>query len=395
MILMRLKQLTALTTATALATIFILQPSNAQTFGAQEVPQKDYVAVAAPFGENNYQLLIIEQKSDERACWRESGSNPVMVDPLLIEFDFSGICGRATDSNGYSMRVDGQDYGLDYLLQVVERDGELLLVGSPRNNQNEEIIVGRTNGMAEGYLKINLEPGWNFAKRTYQQRTLGHIYLAKTTGEVIDVPFADIRNDIYREEIATAVEMGFVSGFKEDNTFRPEAELTREQLVSIAIEALKAIPALNVTVSEQVTTSPYPDVDAGRWSAAKIQWAKENDIVSGYPNGTFRPTQPVTRAELIAVENKVARYARNQLGMTGELPNTQTAISFSDTSNHWAAELVSQMSAYCGVASPLNERGTNFAPNEPAKRNYAAAATVRMLDCVMGAETIGKVPNRV
>mgnify|MGYP003564358719 CR=1 FL=1 len=389
MMLMRLKQFSALTAATALATIVTLQPSNAQTFGAEDVPQEDYVAVAAPFGDNNYQLLIIEQKSDDRACWSESGSNPVVVDPLLIDFDFTGICGRATDSNGYSIRVDDQDYGLDYLLQVVKRDGELLLVGSPRNSQDEEIVVGRTNGVSEGYLKIQLEPGWNFAKRTYENRVLGHIYLTKTTGDVIDVPFADIRNDIYRQEIATAVEMGFVSGFKEDNTFRPQAELTREQLVSIAIEALRAIPDLEIMVSDQATSSPYPDVDAGRWSAAKIQWAKENDIVSGYPDGNFRPTQPVTRAELIAVQSKVATYARKQLGETGELPNTQTALNFSDTSDHWAADLVSQMSAYCGVASPLNEQGTNFAPNQPAKRNYAAAATVRMLDCVMGQETIG------
>ncbi|MDR9402952.1 MAG: DUF3747 domain-containing protein [Halothece sp. Uz-M2-17] len=383
---MHFKQFTALSTATALITLLTFQPSEAQNFGAKDVPQDDYVAVAAPFGEDNYNLLIIEQKSDQQACWSESGSSPVVIDPLLLDFDFAGICGRATDSNGYSIRVDGEDYGLDYLLRLVERDNELVLVGTPRNNQGEEIIVGRTNGLAEGYLKIQLDPQWTFAKRTYEDRTLGHIYLAKTTG--IDLPFADIGNDIYRNEIATAVNIGFVSGFKEDNTFRPEGELTREQLVSIAIESLKAIPELNIMVPDQAGTSPYPDVDAGRWSASKIQWAKENDIVSGYPDGSFRPTQPVTRAELIAVERKVAQYARNQLGEMGELPSTQTALNFSDTSGHWAANLVSEMSAYCGVASPLNEVGTNFAPDQPAKRNYAAAATVRMLDCVKGTETL-------
>jgi len=145
---------------------------------------------------------------------------------------------------------------------------------------------------------------------------------------------------------------------------------------------------MNIMVSEQVNASPYPDVDGERWSAGKIQWAKENDIVTGYPDGTFRPTQPVTRAELIAVENKVAKYARNQLGEVGELPGTQTALDFSDVSNHWSANLVSEMSAYCGVASPLNETGTNFAPDQPAQRNYAAAATVRMLDCVKGTEAL-------
>ncbi|PSO46790.1 MAG: S-layer protein [Cyanobacteria bacterium SW_9_44_58] len=383
---MRLKQFTALTTATALATMLTFQASNAQNFGAKEVPQEDYIAVAAPFGDDNYKLLILEQKSDQRACWSESGSNPVVIDPLLLDFDFTGICGRATDSNGYSIRINGQDYGQDYLLQVVERDNELVLVGTPRNNQGEKVVIGSTNGMAEGYLKIQLKPNWDFAKRTYEDKTLGHIYLAKSTAG--DLPFADIRNDIYREEIATAVNMGFVSGFKEDNTFRPEAELTREQLVSIAIEALKTIPEVDVMVENQTNTAPYPDVEATRWSAGKIQWAKENEIVSGYPDGTFRPTQPVTRAELIAVENKIAQYARNQLGKTGELPSTQTAMDFSDTSDHWATNLISQMSSYCAVASPLGETGRNFAPDQPAQRNYAAAATVRMLDCVKGKETL-------
>ena len=40
------------------------------------------------------------------------------------------------------------------------------------------------------------------------------------------------------------------------------------------------------------------------------------------------------------------------------------------------------MSGYCGVASPLNEAGTAFAPDQPGLRNYAAAATLRMLNCV-------------
>jgi hypothetical protein len=40
------------------------------------------------------------------------------------------------------------------------------------------------------------------------------------------------------------------------------------------------------------------------------------------------------------------------------------------------------MSAYCGVASPLNETGNAFNPNQAARRNYAAAATLRMLNCI-------------
>ncbi|MEG4913698.1 S-layer homology domain-containing protein [Microcoleus sp. B7-D4] len=43
-----------------------------------------------------------------------------------------------------------------------------------------------------------------------------------------------------------------------------------------------------------------------RWSAGKVLFARDNKIVSGYQDGTFKPTQPVTRAELMgcAIEGR-------------------------------------------------------------------------------------------
>lgn len=174
-----------------------LMPTAAQAdptfspFGQQAVDQNAFVAIAAPYGEekDRYQLLIIEQKSAERACWSEAGEAPTQIDPLLLNFDFSGVCGRSTDSNGYSIRIDGRDYGLDYLLVLVPRNGELFLIGSPRVDPNaDEIVVGRTRGMSEGYMKIFLEPGWEFAKRTYEDRVLGHVYLTAEATDLTSLP---------------------------------------------------------------------------------------------------------------------------------------------------------------------------------------------------------------
>jgi N-acetylmuramoyl-L-alanine amidase len=157
---------------------------KAGTFDSQEVNSDKFIAVAAPFGDNKYQLLIIEQRSNQRPCWQEVGSNPAIVDPLLLNFDFTGICGRSTDSNGYSIRMQGQDLGLDYLLRVVERDGELVLIGTNRmNRQAPTVEIGRTQGLSNGnFLKIELDPGWRFTRRAYQGRALGHIYLTSDTG---------------------------------------------------------------------------------------------------------------------------------------------------------------------------------------------------------------------
>lgn len=155
-----------------------LSPTTAATFDTAEVNANNFIAVAVPYGNNQHQLLLIEQLSKQKACWNENGSNPVSVEPLLLNFDFSGICGRTTDSNGYSIRMNGEDLGLDYLLRIIERNGELVLVGSHRiNRQAPDIEIGTTKGKSNGFTKIFLNPGWRLTRRTYQGKALGHIYL--------------------------------------------------------------------------------------------------------------------------------------------------------------------------------------------------------------------------
>lgn len=377
----------------AAATALSIFAPNAQaaTFSETEIDQSEYIAVAAPFGNGLHQLLIIGQVTDEKQCWSESGSNPVIVDPLLVNFDFSGICDRKTDANGYSIRIDGEDQAQNYSLRIRQRGGDLVLVGSPPpNSQGQEIELGRANGVTDGFAKIQLDPDWRFTKRTFEKKVLGHIYITKGVSQI---PFPDVENDIYLKEIREAVALKFVSGFEEDNTFRPNESLTREQLVSLVLEALKNVPNTTINLPTNASQDPYPDVEAGRWSAAKIAFAKENKIVEGYPNGEFRPTRTVTRAEMMAVLRRAAEYAKNLQGLPPELQDKQTPFSFSDTADHpWASSLITQMSAYCGVASPLNESGTAFQPDEASQRNYAAAATLRTLNCLK-TESSGAAPT--
>ncbi|HEY9821873.1 MAG TPA: DUF3747 domain-containing protein [Candidatus Sericytochromatia bacterium] len=166
-------------------TIGAVSPTTAATFDNQEVNPNNFLAATVPFGSNQKQLLILEQISPRQSCWSESGSSPVSVDLLLLKFNFTGICARSTDSNGYSIRMNGQDLGLDYLLRVVERDGEMVLVGTHRiDRQAPEIIIGRTKGKREGSEKIFLDPGWRFTRRTYQGKALGHIYLTNDSASL-------------------------------------------------------------------------------------------------------------------------------------------------------------------------------------------------------------------
>jgi hypothetical protein len=122
------------------------QPAAAQSlFGAEDVDQSKFVVVAAPIGDGSRaQLNIYEQRSDARPCYAVQGSNPAVVDPLLSTFDFTGICNRYIDGNGYSLRIGDQDLGTVYRLSVVKESGDTLLMALPtKPGAGPEMVVAR------------------------------------------------------------------------------------------------------------------------------------------------------------------------------------------------------------------------------------------------------------
>ncbi|HEY9641971.1 MAG TPA: DUF3747 domain-containing protein, partial [Coleofasciculaceae cyanobacterium] len=309
--LRRMAAIAAVTTTAVVSSVAAIHPALAGQFGQKEVDQSKFVAVASPYrGGAAHQLLILEQVADSRPCWSEFGTQPVKVDPLLLTFDFTGICSRSTDSNGYSIRVNGEDLGLRYSLRVVNQGNDMVLIGAPNDRSGQAIVIGHTNGITD-FAKINLDQGWRFTKRVFGDRTLGHVYLTYegttppattniggstgstggtgtggttggtgtggtgtggstggtgTGGTGSTTPtarFPDTKGDIYIAEINQAVQTGFISGF-EDNTFRPTASLTREQLVSMVLGAVDSLPNVNLSVPTQASGAPYSDVEASR-----------------------------------------------------------------------------------------------------------------------------------
>jgi N-acetylmuramoyl-L-alanine amidase len=165
--------------ALALSTLGVAEVAHANAlFSQMEVDQNRYAVVASPYaGGTLHQLLILKQISNARQCWSESGGGTT-INPLLLDFDFTDICGRATDSNGYSVRVGGEDLNWRYSFRVVRRSNELQLLAVPTVDRNApELLVGRTRGVNQGFGKFFLEPGWKLTERAYQGTSVGHIYL--------------------------------------------------------------------------------------------------------------------------------------------------------------------------------------------------------------------------
>ncbi len=169
------------TAAVVLAGLAAAPMARAQQFGQQPIDSNLTVAIATPVRDGAlHNLMILEQIPNQRQCWQEQGQGggPVVVDPLLLNFDFTGACDRKTDSNGYSVRVNGQDLGVHYRLEISTRQNDLVLFARPtRDRSAPPIEIGRTNGRATGFLRIQLNPGWQMARRTYNGQPVGHIYL--------------------------------------------------------------------------------------------------------------------------------------------------------------------------------------------------------------------------
>jgi hypothetical protein len=148
-------------------------------FAAADVELDKFVLVAAPIGRGERsQLNIYEQVKGTRPCFAVGEGKPAAVNPLLATFDFSGICGRYIDANGFSVRIGGSDLASTYRLMVTRDTDDMLLLAIPtRGGAGPEMVVARTLGLAGGFLKLELEPGWTLKRRQYGSRRLGHIYL--------------------------------------------------------------------------------------------------------------------------------------------------------------------------------------------------------------------------
>ncbi|MDD3861521.1 MAG: S-layer homology domain-containing protein [Candidatus Gracilibacteria bacterium] len=105
--------------------------------------------------------------------------------------------------------------------------------------------------------------------------------------------FADVDDDNeYRDSIMYLASKGVVQGYS-DGTFKPTKQVTRAEALKLILEGSKTnLSSGNIK---------FPDVDAEAWYVDYIYTANKRNIVSGYPDGTFRPNNTVTKSEFLKI----------------------------------------------------------------------------------------------
>jgi hypothetical protein len=182
------------------ALAFNLAPGNAASspFTSRPLDGSRFAVLAKPVGNSDWTLLVLEQIQPSPRCWEARADG--LIDPALNRFDFTGICSRYLDSNGYSLRVGEVDLASRYRLRLAQRGKTLdLLAMTP--SDTTELLVGRGSVPLrdrDGFVQIQLEPGWELQRRVYGQQTLSHVYFANAT------PLAQLQGAGGRGDLATA-----------------------------------------------------------------------------------------------------------------------------------------------------------------------------------------------
>ncbi len=107
----------------------------------------------------------------------------------------------------------------------------------------------------------------------------------------------DISGHWAQSKIENMVGQGILSGYP-DNTFKPDKKVTRAEFITMVNRAFD--------FTARATTN-YSDVKPGHWYAEEIARAKAAGYISGYEDGTMRPSNPISRQEVAVITSKILK----------------------------------------------------------------------------------------
>ncbi|MFF2910862.1 S-layer homology domain-containing protein [Paenibacillus sp. NPDC057934] len=145
----------------------------------------------------------------------------------------------------------------------------------------------------------------------------------------------------------------YINGYP-DGTFKPAKNITRQEVAALLFRVYQ--------LSKSVTDgTAYSDVSSSDWGAEEIAAVTKVGMMNGYPDGTFRPNQPISREEMAGIAARLKH-------LQGKGDNV-----FTDISGSWAREPINS-AAEAGILKGY-EDGT-FRP----KKNMTRAEAVTMIN---------------
>jgi polysaccharide deacetylase 2 family uncharacterized protein YibQ len=185
--------------------------------------------------------------------------------------------------------------------------------------------------------------------------------------------------------IRTLYNHQIINGFP-DGSFRPEEGLTRAQIAKMLVLWRGLSLVSNGTLY-------FSDVPADHWANSFIATAVGQGFVNGFPDGSYRPEDPVTKAQLLKLLVAAKQW-------TALLP-LSTLLTFPDTAGHWVfahgwLEAALQQGVLKTLAmgeDPHMLNGANFTPDAPITRAQTCVLLDRCSGIPDGTGTATPIPT--
>ena len=146
-----------------------------------------------------------------------------------------------------------------------------------------------------------------------------------------------------------------------DGNFAPNRGMTRAEVATMFTRLLKERP-----VKGQRYYTGFSDIQAGDWYANTVGYAVQVGIVSGYPDGSFKPNKPITRAEFAAIASRFDALAQGN------------NIAFNDLApSHWGYNAIRSAASKGWITGYPDD---TFRPEKAITRAEVTSITNRMLN---------------
>ncbi len=186
--------------------------------------------------------------------------------------------------------------------------------------------LNRTDHLAflSGYANGTFEPDRNMTRAEVTTMFARLLTEKMTADQTYSNTFSDVAKSHWAANyIGYMQQFGIITGYA-DGSFRPDASVTRAEFAAIASRF------------ERLTegTKSFSDVPGSHWAAKYINFAATRGWVNGYADGTFRPNNSITRAEVAAVTCRLLERNADQSYIRSHLSELR---AFTDVSeSHWA-----------------------------------------------------------
>lgn len=190
--------------------------------------------------------------------------------------------------------------------EVEEKEDEVVQVGD-YTLKSQPVSSGGGGGGGGGYIAprtttqtqgvISSDALEDIARRTLatstEQPRTSVESVVQSQQRSVQRQFTDVESTYFgRTAIVYLSQQGVIEGYS-DGSFRPFAPVNRAELAKLLVEAFP--------MQQDYTQTPLllRDITQGQWFSTSIQELLSRKVVQGYPDQTFRPGNPVTRAEAV------------------------------------------------------------------------------------------------